>query len=68
MSSTAVSRSTSTTQLFIFGGPKDDGSPGDYVCKVSEHDRRRPIGNSESSRSDGWKSHFSPFSACALDC
>ena len=26
---------SSTTQLFFFGGPKDDGSPGDYVCKVS---------------------------------
>ena len=23
-----------TTQLFFFGKPKDDGSPGDYVCKV----------------------------------
>ena len=22
-----------TTQLFFFGAPKDDGSPGDYVCK-----------------------------------
>jgi hypothetical protein len=22
------------TQLFFFGGPKDDGSPGDYVCLV----------------------------------
>merc|ERR1712127_125385 len=22
-----------TTQLFFFGQPKDDGSPGDYVCK-----------------------------------
>uniref|UniRef100_A0A7S0UH78 Rubredoxin-like domain-containing protein n=1 Tax=Pseudo-nitzschia delicatissima TaxID=44447 RepID=A0A7S0UH78_9STRA len=22
-----------TTQLFFFGKPKDDGSPGDYVCK-----------------------------------
>ena len=30
------SRSTavSNTQLYIFGGPKDDGSPGDYVCLV----------------------------------
>ena len=26
---------TTSTQLFFFGnGPKDDGSPGDYVCKV----------------------------------
>ena len=25
----------SNTQLFFFGKPKDDGSPGDYVCKVS---------------------------------
>lgn len=24
----------SNTQLHFFGGPKDDGSPGDYVCKV----------------------------------
>ena len=22
-----------TTQLFFFGPKKDDGSPGDYVCK-----------------------------------
>ena len=30
----SMSPSTSTsTQLFFFGGPKDDGSPGDYVCK-----------------------------------
>lgn len=29
---TAPSTSTST-QLFFFGGPKDDGTPGDYVCK-----------------------------------
>jgi rubredoxin len=30
----SVTPSTSTsTQLFFFGGPKDDGSPGDYVCK-----------------------------------
>ncbi len=25
----------SSTKLFFFGQPKDDGSPGDYVCKVS---------------------------------
>ncbi|EJK45601.1 hypothetical protein THAOC_35780 [Thalassiosira oceanica] len=25
--------SRSSTQLFFFGKPKDDGSPGDYVCK-----------------------------------
>mmetsp|Transcript_33810 Transcript_33810/g.81355 ORF Transcript_33810/g.81355 Transcript_33810/m.81355 type:complete len:127 (+) Transcript_33810:103-483(+) len=24
--------STTTTQLFIFGQPKDDGKPGDYKC------------------------------------
>jgi rubredoxin len=30
----SVAPSTATsTQLFFFGGPKDDGSPGDYVCK-----------------------------------
>ena len=30
--------STSSTQLFFFGAAKDDGSPGDYVCKdVREH-------------------------------
>jgi rubredoxin len=29
-----LSPSTATsTQLFFFGGPKDDGTPGDYVCK-----------------------------------
>lgn len=27
------SSSATTTQLFFFGQPKDDGSPGDYVCK-----------------------------------
>ena len=33
-SSIAPSTSSSTsTQLFFFGKPKDDGSPGDYVCK-----------------------------------
>jgi rubredoxin len=25
-------RVTSSTQLYFFGGPKDDGSPGDYKC------------------------------------
>jgi rubredoxin len=29
LSSTAT---TSKTRLHIFGGPKDDGSPGDYKC------------------------------------
>ncbi|GAX10591.1 hypothetical protein FisN_14Lh091 [Fistulifera solaris] len=24
---------TTTTELYFFGQPKDDGSPGDYVCK-----------------------------------
>eukprot|EP00536_Pseudo-nitzschia_multiseries_P006005 jgi/Psemu1/192106/e_gw1.123.86.1 len=24
---------TTTTELYFFGKPKDDGSPGDYVCK-----------------------------------
>jgi hypothetical protein len=24
----------SATQLYFFGAPKDDGLPGDYVCKV----------------------------------
>ena len=28
------SAALSNTQLYFFGGPKDDGSPGDYVCKV----------------------------------
>lgn len=27
------SMAPSTTSLFFFGQPKDDGSPGDYVCK-----------------------------------
>jgi hypothetical protein len=31
------SNAVSNTQLFFFGAPKDDGSPGDYVCKV-RHD------------------------------
>ncbi|KAL7494256.1 hypothetical protein ACHAWT_002967 [Skeletonema menzelii] len=33
--SALVTRSTapSTTSLFFFGQPKDDGSPGDYLCK-----------------------------------
>ena len=26
--------SDSSTKLFIFGQPKDDGKPGDYVCMV----------------------------------
>lgn len=34
LQTTAASTSTSTsTQLFFFGAAKDDGSPGDYVCK-----------------------------------
>lgn len=33
--SALATRSTvpSTTSLFFFGQPKDDGSPGDYLCK-----------------------------------
>jgi len=31
---TSVSTS-SATQLHLFGAPKDDGKPGDYVCNVS---------------------------------
>ena len=31
---TVPNRAASTTQLFFFGQPKDDGSPGDYVCLV----------------------------------
>lgn len=27
------SRTTSSTRLYFFGAKKDDGSPGDYVCK-----------------------------------
>lgn len=27
----------SNTKLFFFGQKKDDGSPGDYVCKVSSY-------------------------------
>jgi hypothetical protein len=30
-----------TTELYFFGQPKDDGSPGDYVCKV----RKSPTQN-----------------------
>jgi rubredoxin len=30
----SVTTASSSSQLkMIFGGPKDDGSPGDYVCK-----------------------------------
>ena len=32
-SSSASTVPTTTTQLFFFGAAKDDGSPGDYVCK-----------------------------------
>ncbi len=28
-------KAQSSTQLAFFGKAKDDGSPGDYVCKVS---------------------------------
>lgn len=27
-------RPENSVKVFFFGGPKDDGSPGDYVCKV----------------------------------
>mmetsp|Transcript_9173 Transcript_9173/g.19243 ORF Transcript_9173/g.19243 Transcript_9173/m.19243 type:complete len:122 (-) Transcript_9173:384-749(-) len=30
---TTSAPTATTTQLFFFGQPKDDGSPGDYVCK-----------------------------------
>jgi len=30
----SVAQRTTSTQLFFFGEPKDDGKPGDYVCKV----------------------------------
>ena len=31
------STAATSTQLYFFGnGPKDDGSPGDYVCKVRQ--------------------------------
>merc|ERR1711865_1337560 len=30
---TSSTTSSSSTQLFFFGAAKDDGSPGDYVCK-----------------------------------
>jgi len=33
VSAVAATRSTST-RLYFFGEPKDDGKPGDYVCKV----------------------------------
>ena len=32
---TTTSSRSSDTKLFFFGQPKDDGSPGDYLCKVS---------------------------------
>jgi hypothetical protein len=35
-SSSGVATAQSSTQLFFFGAPKDDGSPGDYVCKVRQ--------------------------------
>ena len=31
-----VRNGNSNLQMF-FGGPKDDGKPGDYVCKVCHH-------------------------------
>ena len=41
---TATTTTTSSTQLFFFGnGPKDDGSPGDYVCKVRHSVHFQPI-------------------------
>ena len=33
-SRSVVSTSSSSTRLYFFGGPKDDGKPGDYVCRV----------------------------------
>lgn len=30
--SSSRTSTTTKTQLYIFGGPKDDGSPGDYKC------------------------------------
>ena len=33
-SCTGTSTLRRDTQLYFFGGPKDDGSPGDYVCLV----------------------------------
>ena len=32
--SLAISRQSSSSLSMIFGPPKDDGKPGDYVCKV----------------------------------
>lgn len=32
---------TSTTAVYFFGGPKDDGSPGDYVCLVRTNSKRK---------------------------
>ena len=29
-------RPANSVKVFFFGQPKDDGSPGDYVCKVGE--------------------------------
>lgn len=33
-STAAVRSGPSSTQLYFFGQPKDDGSPGDYLCPV----------------------------------
>lgn len=35
----AINGMESTTKLNFFGQAKDDGSPGDYVCKVSTYCR-----------------------------
>ncbi|CAB9516866.1 expressed unknown protein [Seminavis robusta] len=32
VSSVSSQTTRADTKLFFFGGPKDDGSPGDYVC------------------------------------
>lgn len=32
-----TSTTVTSTQRYFFGQPKDDGSPGDYVCKVGCH-------------------------------
>jgi hypothetical protein len=35
LQTSSVKASSSSSQLNMFFGKKDDGSPGDYVCKVS---------------------------------
>jgi hypothetical protein len=32
-------REGSKSRLYFFGGPKDDGTPGDYVCQVCSNPR-----------------------------